>query len=156
MSHPNVSRMTGTRLELPPSVACHHSSNKIVGCLSTIIQILANDTTSDWPTFWVYKIGIFFNNRGITQAQKGWATRGGLRPIFLCKGKFLFIMFAKFCHFYAFFCMASCTITRFVFYFVWLLKFSGCQCESSILYYVFLYNSEKNSLENITTKLCQN
>ena len=65
-------------------------------------------------------------------------------------------MFAKFCHFYAFFCFSSCTITRFVLYFVWLLKFSGCQCESSILYYVFLYNSQKNSLENITTKLCQN
>ena len=52
--------------------------------------------------------------------------------------------------------MASCTITRFILCFVWLLKFSGCQCESSILYYMFLYNSQKNSLENITAKLCQN
>lgn len=78
MSYPNVSRMTGTRLELSLSVACHHSSNKIVGCLSTTIQILANDATSDCPTFRVYKIRIFFNNRRITRARKGWATRGGL------------------------------------------------------------------------------
>ena len=52
--------------------------------------------------------------------------------------------------------MASCTSTRYILYFVWFLKFSGCQCESTIPCYVFLYNSQKNSLENITTEVCQN
>ena len=43
--------------------------------LHVLVQTNNNNNT-DCPTFWLSKIGVFLNHWGITQAPKGWATKG--------------------------------------------------------------------------------
>ena len=116
---------------------------------------------TDCPTFGVGKIGIFFDNWGITRAPKGRATRGLsnqsppekfeiliLRDAIssFLRAQFLSKMFAYSILIFILIYAASHTNIRFYFTFPWnFLSFLVYQFSLLILWYAFLCEYHKNS-----------